>query len=437
MWNPFKKKQEIVGPAKTTSYQPYYSRFWRQPRDLPPFAQHHVEMMMRDPTIKLGLGIRAAAITGTEFAYKEVDPKTGKDKWIPGVKADNPYVAEYVYEQIKALWKLTAEHSATSQSYGWAAGEITWKFDANNRRVVDSFLPRHANDCRVLIKNGKPVGVRFLRIKENPLGREDIFFPNALWVTHKPEPGTYYGTSIQEGAYSPWYDKNMDHGALDVRRLFMVKDSYGGVDMTYPAGTTSIDGKGEVPNQNIAREIAEQIQAGGITVRPAQYDDNNNEMWTIKRATIPGNPQHILQFPKDLDVEELRGLEIPDDILTSENTGAWNGKSIPLMAFYQGLETWRSSIVNAHKASLDLAVESNFGPNQHYELTAKPLAIQAMEQQQGENDQSNFARPQQPDPYADHQESDPIAAVGKGVLRASILVDAANRVIEKRVKGCC
>ena len=61
----------------------------------------------------------------------------------------------------------------------------------------------------------------------------------------------------------------MNGGALDVRRLFMHKDAYGGTDMTYPEGTTYIPDKGEVPNRDVAREIAEQIVAGGVTARPA------------------------------------------------------------------------------------------------------------------------------------------------------------------------
>ena len=86
----------------------------------------------------------------------------------------------------------------------------------------------------------------------------------------------------------------MHGGALDVRRLFMHKDAYGGADITYPEGTVYIEGKGEVPNRDIARELAEQIVAGGVTARPAAYDEHGNELWKLTRATVPNKPEHIL-----------------------------------------------------------------------------------------------------------------------------------------------
>src|SRR3990167_5934778 len=89
-------------------------------------------------------------------------------------------------------------------------------------------------------------------------GRVDVPLPKAIWHVHAPECESWYGNSILHGAFSPWADKWLNGGALDVRRLFMTKSAYAGERMRYPNGTMSIDGKGEVPNRDIAREILEQ-----------------------------------------------------------------------------------------------------------------------------------------------------------------------------------
>ena len=214
-------------------------------------------------------------------------------------------------------------------------------------------------------------------------GAVDLDFPRAWWHAYCPEPGLFYGYSCLLGAYSPWWDKWMNGGALDVRRLFMHKDAYAGADLSYPEGFQNIPGHGEVPNRDVAREIVEQIVAGGVTTRPSTLGPNGEEQWKLTRATVSSNPGHILQYPKDLDVEILRGLEIADDVLAVDGSGSWAGKRVPMAAFYAGLDRWTSAVVrDLDDQVIRPLVKMNFGEDADYTIGHKPLAEQAMEQQQ-------------------------------------------------------
>ncbi|MDX1964128.1 MAG: hypothetical protein SFX18_13325 [Pirellulales bacterium] len=369
-----KALRSLLGLPETRGYKPVDHRYFLRPRDLPPFTFNVIEAMQYEPTIKLGLAARAAPLCTPEFAYKQ------GDKWIPGIQAENEIIAAYVERQLLKIWNQI-DVLLDAQRWGWAAAEITYEVTHYGTVEVLDLLPRHARDTRIIKFQGQPVGARFLNVQMADEGMVDCFFPNCVFHNHALGAGEDYGTSILIGAYSPWADKWLHGGALDVRRLFMHKDAYGGADLAYPEGTTII-GDQEVPNRDIAREVVEQLQAGGVTSFPSKNDANGNPLWKLTRATVPANPTHILQFPKDLDTEILRGLEVPDDVLSSDNSGAWAGKQVPMAAFYNSLDRWLASLVrDVVRQVLRPLVRMNFGGGRWFEVSTKPLAVQALEQQ--------------------------------------------------------
>lgn len=366
--------------SSTSGYESIRHIWSEQPRNLPLFGFDIIRLMMFDSAVRLALSTRAAPLASAEFAYKSgVDPM-GNPMWTPGVQAQREEVGHFVHRQLLRIWTNHIDEICQAQIWGWSAGEVTLRLSQHNLVEIDRLEPRQAADCRVLLAGGDPVGVRIDRVKN--VGKVDLRFPNAWFHAHDPEPGQHYGRSTLLGAYSPWADKCLDGGALDVRRLFMHKDAYGGVDLGYPEGSTFIDGQESVPNRDIARQIAEQLVSGGVTTRPSTRDENGNEKWPLTRATVPANPQHILQYPKDLDGEIRRGTGIPDDVIDSEGSGGWAGKRVPLMAFYASLDGWlRRIVTDFDEQTIRCLVRMNFGRDEEYEITTKPLAEQAMEQQ--------------------------------------------------------
>lgn len=430
-----KIRKWLLGKPATGAYKGVsYTRFNRH-RDLPPFTFKTITEMLLDPTIRLGLAMRAAPLSQAEFAIKK------GEQWEEGVKADRPEVGRFVHAQIKRIWKFELHKILSAQVWGWSAGEVTYRL-IDNQVHVDGILHRLAHDVFALHEDGEVKAVRFKRVGR--VGDVDVRFPRSFWHAFDPEAESPYGWSVLRGAHSPWVDKASDGGALDTRRLFMFKDAYGGTDITYPPGVIDIEGKGVVPARDIARELGEQLTAGGTTARPAQYDENGKPLWELTRATVPSNPSHILDYPKDLDIEMLRGLEIPDDVLTSEGSGAWQGKQVPMMAFYVNADRWLAQVVRVVVTQiLEPLVLLNWGRAEEFQVTTKPLAEQAMEQMKSSGNDSQQQQPgQQPGQQQPQNGQRPAFGrqqmalddgttaemlVGRGEVQAAHLVEAGRR----------
>ncbi len=415
-------------PAKTAGYEPIQYGWIRRYRNLPYLSIFVIEQMLLDETICIGLAARKAAMTGAEIGYEE------NGKWTPGVQCSKPDVADWAHRQIRKLWDCGIEHFATAQVYGWAACEVLWQKNSQGIQEIVGIEERHANDTRALVdqESGHVSGVRFLRIKNADNGFVDLSFPQSLFHAFNRLPGHPYGQTVLLGSYRAWCDKHLEGGALDVRRVFMHKDAYGGADMTYPEGTTQI-GDREVSNRDIAREIVEQLEAGGVTTRPASMDEQGNELWKLTRASVPNNPAHIQNYPADLDGEMLRGMYVPDGVLKADDTGSWQGRLIPMGIMYASLDPSIKTLLNdIVEQLLNAAMITNWGQVFPLVVQHKPLAKQALEQQR------QTAAPQSQEANLEGQGSfggepnqfrmslDPVEAVSNGVIDAASMVRAAK-----------
>jgi len=378
-----KSKFQTEEKPETKSYRTLKDyQYFTRPRDLPVFDFRWIEQMLYDPTIRLGLAMRAGPLCAAEFAYQD-DKRT---EWIPGIKASSPDVARFVLGQLELIWDNHIRDILKSQIWGWSAGEVVYHYDEQTDLVgIRKLLPRHARDVRAMTLDGSICGVRFDRITD--VGKVDLEFPKCYYHAYDPDAGQHYGSSILFGAFSSWADKSLEGGGADVRRLFMHKDAYGGAEFYYDDKTFNLPSNNgtTVSGREIAQEIVEQSKAGSVRTIPSVFDDKGNRLWEWKNATMPSSPTHILDYPKDLDTEMLRGMEIPDDVITAEATGAWQGKQVPMMAFYTGLDGFLNSIIGCLKTQIfDHLVSWNFGESAWYEIKTKPLPLQAMELAKGD-----------------------------------------------------
>lgn len=441
-----------VGEApRTRGYATFNHIYWQQPRDLPPFSFFTIYNMLIDPQVRLCLAIRCAPLFGAEWGFEK------EGAWQSGIQARRPEVGAYVQRQLDRIWHRHLHDIAQAQIWGWSAGEVTLKLGQSQLVEIARLEPRRAEDCRLVLAAGSPVGVQVARVQG--VSTVDLAFPNCWIHHHNPQPGEHYGQSVLLGAYSPWCDKWLDGGALDVRRLFMHKDAYGGTDLGYPDGESFIDGlPTPVPNRDIARQIVEQIRAGNVITRPSERDERGNERWPLTRATIPANPQHILQYPKDLDDEIRVGIGIADGVIDDGGTGSWAGRRIPMAAFYASLDAWMVAIIgDLTRQVFEPLVMLNWGRAEEFEIRWKPLAEQAMEQQSnagpgqgtgdavgagGQGDQlaAMYQQPQpqpaggQPPVLADAARM-AIEAVGHGAIGAADLAAAAKAALQRAAAG--
>ena len=376
----------------TRGYQPIYYWPWHNfVQELPPLDYYMIQAMLLDPTVRLGLSMRVAPICAAEFAYQE------NGQWVPGIRSDNPEVADFVYRQLQRIWQFDIRKILRAQVWGWSAAEVVYETKMRNGRAImeyDYMVDRQARDVRPLVKRGKPVGVEFRSLSArqgsgqgSQKGTMRLGVGKAIWLAFDPEAGSMFGRTIMQGPYSPFADKWFDGGALDVRRLYMHSEAYAGPIIGYPMEDVNVPGKGTIPAADIALQIAEQRQTGNCMTKPNVYDElTKQNKWTVEPGPAStSNPQHILQYPRDLDIEILRGLEIADDVIMSiNNSGAWAGKQVPMMAFYASLNQFLNDAIKAITTwIMEPLVEWNFGPDQDFEITCKPLHVQALELQNG------------------------------------------------------
>jgi hypothetical protein len=435
------KRKGKQKPA-TSGYKPLDMRWWSQPRDLPLMGFREILAMLREPTIRLGLAMRVSPVADAKFK----------------VRASSETIERYVQRQLAKVWEnLSALDS--SHVWGWSACEVMTARTLSGTVEITELLPRHSNDVRAIVADGRVCGVQFRRIENRNQGNVELAVaqphpmygpPKAIFHAHDPYPGMVYGRSILDGAFSPWCDKWLRGGALDVRRLTMMMYSVNGRRLYYPDGMMEIPGYSEpVPYRDVAKQIIEQMMSGAPLALPSDIDPvTGKQRWDLQEATSMTGLEYVLKYPQDLDVEMLRGMEIPDDVITSqaESSGAWAGKQVPQAAFYTGLTRWlRRMILDIRYCILDYLVAFNFGAGHWFEIEPVPLAEQTMKQQKKPEDSQNSQQPPKnaslwPTQGANaggepsnaggaRMSLDPVAAVGQGVLDAGELVKAASRVI--------
>lgn len=428
----------------TKGYKAEPLQFMQQPRDLPILDWRVAQFMMADPTIILGLKTREAQVASAQFAYDEPDGESRK--WVTGVKADDPAVADFVYDQMQRIWRNEIGKLTRSQEAGWAAGEVMYRITTGRGREmveVDELLDRQPRHCYALTKNSRRYGVQIRNLKGGDSGYADIPFPKSYFVSYNARDGNNYGDSALRGALSPWADDFMSGGAKDVRRLFMTKDAYGSADLTYPDETYEIelsDGSTKtVHAREIADDIVARIQSGGTTSRPYSPDQSGKNQWELTRATIPSNPQHILQYPKDLDVEKLRGLHIPDEVIISlVGSGSWAGKQVPMETFLYCVDMWIVELIKQIEYQIiEPLVLLNWGRPVDFKVTHKPLVAEFKESGGGQETPAAGGSPPTvppPIPFGGQQMSiNPYGSieqmVSDGLVRAVDVARAADAIL--------
>lgn len=379
------------GKPVTAGYHESKRYWWGQhPRDLPFFDYRIIQYFLLDPVVNLGLAMRRGPVANAEFGYLD------GDSWAAGVKADKDEVKDFVERQLVEIWTNHIDPLLDAQVYGWKAAEVVYKQreqeDGCTLLELDYLKYLHPEDTRVVIHDeyglvgmevvhgADRVGEYGKHAMEGPLR---LAIPGkAVWHAFNPSESQWYGESILRKAYTAFADKWFDGGGLDVQRLAMHTDAYAGVRIYYPPGMTYVPGKGQLPNRDIAREIAEQYKSGNVMAIPNAFGKTGQALWRIEDARVGFNPQHLFDYTDKLDTWILRGLEIPDDVLTSMGmTGAWAGKQVPLQAFYNNLQRWANQVLRAVKMQiLDYLVEINFG-DVDYEVQIVPFWVQAMRQE--------------------------------------------------------
>lgn len=372
--------EQLLTPRKTAAYAPtVYSGEYaaRAIDDKPWFNYRDIDRMKRDPQIQFCLRILRAPIHQAQWT----------------VEAPNHRIGKLIDDTIHTFWDGYLRQILDTQfTWGYVPGEMTYR-SSNGQGILDRFTPIHPMDSRPLevpaFGGGKVFcGIRVKGMTTDLTGHSlpnqiNITTPHAFWHAGEAEYGSYYARPRLADAFSPWSEKSAKGGAVESRRLWFKKCAYGGGILRHPSGSTEYvlaDGSTVViENKQLAREILERFETGGILTLPNTVDPTTgNYLWEYIPPASNGEATGILEYPKVLDEEIFKSFGIPPEIITAAETGSgYAGRVVPSMFFLAS----EDEVVSALLKTIEVQacrplVAINYGEKytRQFKIKGKPLA---------------------------------------------------------------
>lgn len=372
-----KDKPPVTRAARTAAYRPSVwigERLGQVLDGRPRFNWLEAERMRWDPQVQLGLRILRAPLWGVTVS----------------VAADSSRVQRWIQREFTHVYNKMLPHLCRHFEYGCAAGEVTYCTHRNQLHFED-FLEVHPRDAtpyywRSGRRAGHFVGLQVKQVHDGG-GTVNLDRPHGFWFKGEAEFGEWYGRPRLAGAYEPWFEKRGRHGAVDARKLFYQKASFRGPRVRFPAGSTNMANDGEpalfVSNQDIARELVEKFERGGVVALPNVKIAGTSEFaWQWEDPQSFADVAGLLEYPKQLDKEILIGLGIPPELVDAATVGSgYSGRAIPAQVFFTSMDEVASLIVQAiDRLIIRWLVRANFGkvgyeikPNSLAQLVAGPM----------------------------------------------------------------
>lgn len=321
-----------------------------------------VERMMIHSHIRRCLEIYASGISGAE-TWGGIDPNLPAEG-NPGLPicAENPEAGAFIQKQVSRFWDRGVPRlQKAGYPYGWACGEnlfrnegdgLEWD-DLNEFSPVDSFLLTLKNERDADV----PVGARITQIRPGAKGKGsvDLWFATedipakALWYTHNPRCHRFYGQSQALGAWKDWKRCATKGGAemiLDAGffrlgyRAPVIRYPDEDLQVTSPVPGTQMDSQGRPrrPARDMARQIAEQIQAGaamGMSSKKYPTDQGGDYMWDIQDWGYDFDGSHLIAYVEHLLKRISEGCGTPHEVIEAmEGGGGFSGRNIPVEAWF-------------------------------------------------------------------------------------------------------
>lgn len=340
-------------PNRQLSPHTYYTT--RQP-----FTLGVVEAMRRDPQVKLGIRMLKAPLTKAKL----------------NIISESKEVRDFVMQTFKRVWARSISDVLDGLFYTRFAGEIVYCKD-DGRVCFEDMRPIHPMDAKILTSKGLKYGIKVCGNNEAS-EQEDIVLEGSksFIYIHGREFSSWQGKSELEAAYPPWLDKNDRYGALAIRKLWFYKNAFGGGILFHPPGNYRFSVNGveqSIPYRDLARQAIEQAMTGAVWTFDNVVNEKGVRQWEYMRPEINGNASELLQYPQELDTEILRGMGIPDDVISQvSGTGSFAGRTIPLQCFFISLnEILRRIVDDIREQIVDFLVRLNFGTGVKYEVEAE------------------------------------------------------------------
>lgn len=342
----------LTRAAKTGAYHPtvWGNRLALAVDGRPLFTWLEAERMRYDPQVQFGLRILRAPLYGVTWK----------------VHADSAAAERWIERELAVIYRRMLPMLCRHFEYGIAAGEVTYKVrkQVGRTRVhFGDFLEVHPRDAipRVYDYGPRSGQLACLTVKGastgfGGVGEVTLDRRHSFWFKGDSEFGNWFGRARLAGAHQPWFDKGARHGANDSIRLFYKKQAFKGPSLFYPPGMTD-QGTPENPilrsNQDIAREIVEKFENGGVLAIPNALDDKGQPLWRWEDPKSYADLTGLLDYKKSLDRDILVGLGIPPELVDAATVGSgYSGRAIPAQVFFSSMDEESQRIIDAIDRSI-------------------------------------------------------------------------------------
>ena len=343
-------------------------------RARPVFNYPIIEEMLMDPRIQFGLMVIKGPIAAdTRFS----------------VKAESPEVEEFAITQINRFWTRCIGRVLEGVEWGYSSSEVLYEVDSKGDLVLaglNSFSPK---DVKVIAKNGVRHGIVVQNVRSYGYDFNQIYLggPKHFHYVHWRHFNKYYGRSRLWSTLVPWWEIWTKGGYRDTRRLWFGKNAFNGGMIRYPRGSTTIPGRGEVSNHDLAIEMATKMATGSVAVAPSTRSSSLRENewdWMFEPVRPNSVPGGLLEYGGLLRIEIFESMGIPYEVVEAsgnEGFGSSSGRSIPLLAYNAILyEIVQDIIRDFREQILDFLIMMKFKKKMDYEVL--PLPLQTPDQEQ-------------------------------------------------------
>ena len=385
-------KQQTTGYRASVGVVPFWSSLsggWGS------FGLGYVEEMLQDPQVRLCLEFRKAPLFSAEFK----------------IEANSPEVGHYVEDMHHKFWEEGLNFALASLHYGYMTGE--WLYEESNGYVkYAGIAPIHPRDVKLYSLHGKLYQVHVHHIDydadhegDNNIG--DVILdgplPNrpskAFWFTNDPIYNKFYGRSALQAAWWSWRLKAMPDGAMESLFKWMYKHSITCTIVRHPDGIFDLGNGRTVQAQDLARQMVEQVKAGGVIAMNSVRDEHGQYLWDVQEwAKLQGEVGPLIEYVQFLDTQIQRGAGIPDEVITHEgNSGGYSRSQVAASSFFLTAERDLHHVITAEQEQmLKPSVHMNFGPKATFKI--KPAPLIPPEQAQGQPGQGAEQPPPGPAP---------------------------------------
>lgn len=260
--------------------------------------------MRRDPTIALARALVMAPALASNWSIEALD--------------DAPDGAQDFIDKHLQSVRLHLLKTAMSGmiDFGWQPFEKVFSIDRNGLIYVSKFkaLLHDITEILVIEETGAFNGFE----NSPPAGGVTILqLPFSLLFSNDPEGTDWYGQALlrnSEAAYDEWSTINKAANRYDKK----IAGSHWVVH--YPLGNSDYDGRTDVANDEIAKDILTSLEASGAIALPRKVEaltedlnDQAPDAWKIEILSDPGSSRaSFIDRQKYLDALKVRGLELPE-----------------------------------------------------------------------------------------------------------------------------